>query len=60
MTTNPDGTASCTNCGASLDGYGVIFGLLASRVESDGTLANYIFCYENGCANTILQGHLNH
>jgi hypothetical protein len=61
MALNPDGTASCANCGAGLPGYGVIFGAIVMRTNREtGALENYIFCYENGCADLILSDRVNH
>jgi hypothetical protein len=61
MALNPDGTADCTKCGATLPGAGVIHGLLVSSLNfTTGALDSYIFCYANGCAGLILAGHVNH
>lgn len=60
MGINPDGTATCTKCGGALAGYGVIYGLLVSRIDNNGEIENLIFCYANGCNDKVLRGHLNH
>lgn len=61
MGINPDGTATCTNCGTKLPGYGVIFGLLVMRLSANtGVVESMIFCYANGCSDKVLRGNLNH
>lgn len=61
MGINPDGTATCTNCGTGLPGYGVIYGLLVLRLDkATGAVESLIFCYTNGCNDKVLRGNLNH
>lgn len=61
MGINPNGTATCTNCGTVLPGFGVIHGLLVLRVEkTTGKIEQMIFCYVNGCSDKVLRGNLNH
>lgn len=60
MGINSDGTATCTNCGATLPGYGVIYGLLISKLDDSGHIDNLIFCYASGCNDKVLRGNLNH
>lgn len=61
MGVHNDGTATCANCGAELPGFGVMYGLIVSRLVPEvGTVDNLIFCYINGCDELILAGHLNH
>jgi hypothetical protein len=61
MGMNADGSATCNNCGAKLPGYGVIHGLLVSRVDqTTGKIQEMIFCYKAGCSDKVLRGNLNH
>jgi hypothetical protein len=55
---NPDGTAECDRCRAHLAGFGVLYGLVCSRITPDG-VETLIFCYVNGCRTVALDGLVN-
>lgn len=61
MGMNVDGTATCTLCGATLPGYGVIYGVLVNDVDvKSGNTRSMIFCYANKCNDKVLTGKINH
>lgn len=48
---------TCSRCGATLDGFGVMQGLVGSTAYPDaGRLLTVIYCYANGCRDQVLGG----
>lgn len=52
---------SCSRCGAVMDGFGVVQGLVGSTADPDtGRIDTSFLCYANGCRDAVLGGDVNH
>lgn len=56
MPINPDGTAVCDRCRTTVEGYGVLYGLVTADLSPEvGNVTRRLFCYYHGCRDAALQ-----
>lgn len=56
MAVDSDGRIVCDRCLIRLDGYGVLYGLIATDIDSDGAADDRIYCYQDGCRDVAIAG----
>lgn len=54
---NPDGTGTCDRCGITLEGFGVLYGMVSADLTGE-RIREQIFCYRNQCRTVMLAGML--
>lgn len=60
MPINADGTATCDRCRTDVPGYGVLYGLVSTDLDSTGGTVRRLFCYYHHCRDAALGDLINH